>query len=337
MINYTGKKCLACGQIFDENDDIVVCPDCGTPYHRLCFRKSGCVNTELHRTHGSWQASEDESSSDYPECKKCGARLREGAIFCDKCGSPVAPGRGVYRPVDPAAVRPEYGDDLSQGFEDGLGGFATYTARAQDVLDEDVTVGEVSEFVGANKQYYVPRFVMMNKFNMKMSFNIAAFLFPEAYFAYRKMYLQAILVFLIRSIIMLPSTAAAMCTLLSDDTYYKMFATMLEGYPVLVQKLQIFASIGAGASSSANSAAGALTGLSTLSSFLNMLLEIGLCLFANSFYYRYCISSVAALKADSKGALIPQLGGTSVPGLIIFLLLTFVRLYASMFLLLAIV
>ena len=34
MSNYLGSKCIMCGQEFKENDDIVVCPDCGTPYHR---------------------------------------------------------------------------------------------------------------------------------------------------------------------------------------------------------------------------------------------------------------------------------------------------------------
>ena len=32
MADYTGKKCIVCGGVFSENDDIVVCPECGTPY-----------------------------------------------------------------------------------------------------------------------------------------------------------------------------------------------------------------------------------------------------------------------------------------------------------------
>ena len=42
---HTGEKCFVCGQVFTDNDDVVVCPDCGTPYHRACWQKNGaCVN-----------------------------------------------------------------------------------------------------------------------------------------------------------------------------------------------------------------------------------------------------------------------------------------------------
>ena len=31
MARYTGNHCPVCEQEFTDNDDIVVCPDCGTP------------------------------------------------------------------------------------------------------------------------------------------------------------------------------------------------------------------------------------------------------------------------------------------------------------------
>ncbi len=34
MINFTGIKCPVCGKAFTDEDDIVVCPKCGAPYHR---------------------------------------------------------------------------------------------------------------------------------------------------------------------------------------------------------------------------------------------------------------------------------------------------------------
>ena len=39
MARYTGNHCPVCEQEFTDNDDIVVCPDCGTPYHRACWQK----------------------------------------------------------------------------------------------------------------------------------------------------------------------------------------------------------------------------------------------------------------------------------------------------------
>jgi len=53
---HTGEKCFVCGQVFTDNDDVVVCPDCGTPYHRACWQKNGaCVNLPLHESGKSWQ------------------------------------------------------------------------------------------------------------------------------------------------------------------------------------------------------------------------------------------------------------------------------------------
>ena len=33
-MKYTGIPCAACGKKFTAEDDVVVCPECGTPHHR---------------------------------------------------------------------------------------------------------------------------------------------------------------------------------------------------------------------------------------------------------------------------------------------------------------
>ena len=53
-MDYTGLKCGICEKNFNQEDDVVVCPDCGTPMHRKCCRdlsKSkgiSCPNYEKH-------------------------------------------------------------------------------------------------------------------------------------------------------------------------------------------------------------------------------------------------------------------------------------------------
>ena len=89
LFDYTGCECKSCGKKFTSEDDIVVCPECGTPYHRECWKKEGkCINTELHESHQSWKEA-NTAQSDAPVCKKCGNRLREDQLFCDKCGVPT--------------------------------------------------------------------------------------------------------------------------------------------------------------------------------------------------------------------------------------------------------
>ncbi len=40
MADYKGNTCPVCKQKFKEADDIVVCQDCGTPYHANVGKRS---------------------------------------------------------------------------------------------------------------------------------------------------------------------------------------------------------------------------------------------------------------------------------------------------------
>ena len=44
MSDYIGAKCIVCEKEFTKDDEIVVCPDCGTPYHKACYLKEGSYN-----------------------------------------------------------------------------------------------------------------------------------------------------------------------------------------------------------------------------------------------------------------------------------------------------
>ena len=46
MPKYYGCPCEGCGKPLTLQDDIVVCPDCGAPYHRDCYEKLGrCIHS----------------------------------------------------------------------------------------------------------------------------------------------------------------------------------------------------------------------------------------------------------------------------------------------------
>ena len=54
-MDYKGIKCPVCDKPFTENDDIVVCPVCGAPYHRGCYKEKGaCIFTDLHESGKTW-------------------------------------------------------------------------------------------------------------------------------------------------------------------------------------------------------------------------------------------------------------------------------------------
>ena len=53
---FDGKICDGCAEIMNEGEDIVVCPECGTPQHRKCYNKNNaCVNAHLHAEGFDWQ------------------------------------------------------------------------------------------------------------------------------------------------------------------------------------------------------------------------------------------------------------------------------------------
>ena len=44
MNEYLGCECSVCRKPFAAGDDIVVCPECGTPYHRACYEAACCAS-----------------------------------------------------------------------------------------------------------------------------------------------------------------------------------------------------------------------------------------------------------------------------------------------------
>ena len=83
MADYKGNTCPVCKQKFKEADDIVVCPDCGTPYHRECWKKVGvCVHQADHAAGFEW--TPDNVISDRPDdivCPNCGNHQPIGAYY----------------------------------------------------------------------------------------------------------------------------------------------------------------------------------------------------------------------------------------------------------------
>ena len=94
MALYTGNHCPVCNEVFTDNDDVVVCPDCGAPYHRACWQKVGaCVHADKHGTGFEWVP--DKAPEAPPEdlgervCPNCGAHNPADGRFCNHCGTPL--------------------------------------------------------------------------------------------------------------------------------------------------------------------------------------------------------------------------------------------------------
>ncbi|MDR0914790.1 MAG: DUF2628 domain-containing protein [Oscillospiraceae bacterium] len=137
-MDYTDLKCEACGKIFEQDDDIVVCPDCGTPQHRECYEaNNACVFESKHKDGFVYEDFLREKvrsgELNWSFCNKCGTPNRPNAAECQKCGrkmsNPAAP-QGqpfVYgRPTVPNDNKNANEDTEKNGTPQngGFGGFA---------------------------------------------------------------------------------------------------------------------------------------------------------------------------------------------------------------------
>lgn len=310
MADYIGNRCIVCSEQFKENDDIVVCPECGTPYHRACYEKYGsCVNTELHKSHRSWKPmpdtgvptdiNENEHEKDCV-CPRCGYVNPKLTAYCGRCGSPM-----------PALER--HNEELRKNRENAAGDFDNfgginlepYLINFTDPLcgynpDEDfdgVRLCELADYVGNNTHYYLPNFKRFKETGSSLSWNFSAMIIPEMYFSYRKMPLIALAAFIVRIIFMIPQ-------------YIPIFAQMELG--VLSQFARGF-----------DTRSTAFSVLSFLSYVLVYAVMFFFGAFANKIYYKIAVKRTAKIKASTTPFTIRQAlrskGGTSGGWLTVFI------------------
>lgn len=91
-MDYTGNLCPGCNTVFTDGDDVVVCPECGTPQHRECYEKENrCVNSDKHAEGYAWQGVVKQTSVQTKKretvtCPNCGALNPKESDVCLNCG-----------------------------------------------------------------------------------------------------------------------------------------------------------------------------------------------------------------------------------------------------------
>lgn len=180
---YEGIKCPVCnGYLFEDEDDIVVCPICGAPHHRSCYQSIGhCGLESLHGTDQQYdkaQRRQQAEANSAPEmfCPHCGKPISEEMLFCPYCGK-------MRDEAEQPEPKPQYNFPYDQ--LDPLGGVFPATD-----LGEGVTAKQAAEFVKVNTKRYIPKFASPSK----TSWNWLAFLLPHSFFFFHKMYKLGFLV-----------------------------------------------------------------------------------------------------------------------------------------------
>ena len=306
-MNYKNIKCPVCKNFFSDNDDIVVCPDCGAPYHRDCYNSVGnCLYKDLHGTDKAYVPDQKQNNYDNNEtsyenkfktCPRCGSNNSKDAMFCESCGF-------IFTNTQNNS---EQGTPFIPGIPfvfDPMGG-----VDPSEPID-GIPSGEIAMYVKTNTPYYMSIFKKIKDKN-KSKFNFGAFLFSGAWFLYRKQYKIGTIITAIAFAIMIASSfitynyTQSITKVLLNSTSSALSSETL-GIVELVLNSQVL-----------SVTEKILFFLPYILSLLNMLIMLFSGFFANKIYFKYSIKSIKLIKGksatefDYKNALGEQ-GGVNV-------------------------
>lgn len=280
MFLYEGQSCPVCGQHFGETDDVVVCPECGAPHHRACWKSEGhCHFAADHGTERQWaktETVETESARPVRKCPNCGNENPEFAEFCAQCGREIDDRTQVPPQPFPHRVNqytpPAQGgfSPFQTGYTDPFGGIPR-----TEVID-GVSVETIAEVIGPNSQYYLPRFYQMSRTGKRVSWNWAAFLLPYNWLLFRKNLLWGWL-FYGFTLILLAFNGYA--TFLSDPELQQLFN-------IPVQELS-------------ESSLLLLNLIMLITTGVLFLLKLGVALFGNRIYMKQVLKKARKLQEDN--------------------------------------
>ncbi len=218
--------CCVCEKHFGEKDDVVVCPECGAPYHRACYAENGACIFEKEHVNG-FEYAPPQTEKEGARCANCGADNKSINLFCEHCGSPLRKlddetnkfnsvneeNNGAGENADKTKNNPIKFNMVN---EQGSVPFEMFLNSAQQTRNiDDIPTNEWARFIGKSAPFYLYQFNRMdaatNKF--KVTFCWSALFFSTFYFAYRKMYSWALLSAIGALIVNIPSTLSMLASL----------------------------------------------------------------------------------------------------------------------------
>lgn len=238
-MNYTGVPCPICGQKFNEKDDVVVCPECGTPYHRACYKAEGsCIMDDLHASGKEWinpikKEPKPVAETTIVECIVCGHPNRSDAQFCEECSAPLLHIRAVKKKEQENS---EFNsDENKQNAPFDINELFGYIDPNSTI--KKIPVRHIIAFTRKNSLYFVRLFKALSAEIAPTVFNWSALLFGPLYYIYRKMFYPGFLILLLELATYIPSFAVAYHLLpqaLSDPLLFQTMNFNVSGLESLI-------------------------------------------------------------------------------------------------------
>lgn len=236
MPKYYGCPCEGCTKPLTLQDDIVVCPDCGAPYHRSCYEKLGqCLHKPAHAGGYEWKFPYQES--ELRTCPSCREQTLRSEANCRCCGA-VLPPENASEPQNPTVNdgRDSFRDDdddfdyesLYRRFEQTVANPLHRNLRAafgKDELIDGIPSQDWMDYIGSAAPAYLADYSRMQLQGTKVSISFSALLFGPFYFFYRKAWKPAFAFLAAELILSVPSlinlmqlTGSTMAPAMSDST-----------------------------------------------------------------------------------------------------------------------
>ena len=194
MPKYYGCPCEGCGEPLTLKDDIVVCPDCGAPYHRTCYEKLGrCIHSPAHAAGYEWHFPYRDA--ELRTCPSCGERTLRSEETCRCCGAALPPETEADEQLNDrkAAQDEQHGgfdyerfyrqyeqqtmDPLHRNLQAAFG---------KDELIDGIPSSDWMTYIGTAAPAYLNDYSRMQLQHTKISMCFSALVFGPFYFFYRK-------------------------------------------------------------------------------------------------------------------------------------------------------
>ena len=197
IMEYNNYKCPVCSKPFEKDEDIVVCPECGTPHHRDCYDSLGhCFYEEKHNSNFSFDSVKKENSHDEnkvicPVCQKDNPKGNRLCIYCgadlprdtkDESKNAYTPPFTVENTEETQKSSQPQGTPFPGVVFDPMAGL-----KGDADVGNSVTVDEVTKFTKNNAPFYARLFSQINN-SGRSRFSFVGFIFGGGWLLYRKMY-----------------------------------------------------------------------------------------------------------------------------------------------------
>lgn len=298
MSRFFGKLCPVCRSPFGENDDIVVCPDCGTPHHRACYIRLGeCALSQHHESGFEWNGRLPDEQTEPQQNTQPPHDSHQQSLFGDEqqpyntqYSAPAAENTDPHHAEYPGGANTTESDQYEDqnippfGAPFGEHNGEPYTNpyveayKQMQKLTSDETRGEdgvsskeLSRFVGTSVFHYAQAFSTFRVGVMqyggvkkvKTSFNIWAGLLSPIHQIYRRMDALGILILIVQAIMSIPQIVL-----------YR-FQSMLTQPTIST-----------------------LQNLSLISNVANIAIMIALTVFGDYLYYKFCVRRIKRIRAQ---------------------------------------